>query len=101
MGKIDYSMYKYLDGTGKYPTKKAAFFAFYEQSFESTYKGTPGEKAERFKDFILSVLYEQTADACHFGAEGVDKDACLADYIRVYHEPGYKSELYERNYGNE
>lgn len=94
----DYSMYKYLDGTNKYLNKKAKFFAFYEQSFESTYKGNPEDKAERFKDFILSVLYEQTADSCHFGAEGVDKDKCLADYIRVYNDPEYKSELYEHDY---
>lgn len=94
----DYSMYKYLEGTGKFPNKKAAFFGFYEQSFESTYKGTPGEKAEKFHDFILEVLYEQTADACHFGAEGVDKDKCYEDYIRVYYDPEYKSELYECDY---
>jgi hypothetical protein len=91
----DYSMYKYLDGTGKYPNKKAEFFAFYEQSFESTYKGTPGEKAERFRDFILELLYEQASDGCHFGAEGVDKDKCYEDYIRVYKEPEYKLYIWD------
>lgn len=96
MEKIDYSMYRYLDGTNKYPTKKAAFFGFYEQEFENTYKGNQKDKAEKFKDHILITLYEQASDAYHFGAVGVDIDGCLADYIRVYNEPGYKLELWEQ-----
>ncbi|MEI6754321.1 MAG: hypothetical protein WCK78_14285 [Paludibacter sp.] len=91
----DYSMYRYYNGTEKYLNKKAAFWGFYERSFELTYKGSKEDKFEKFNDFILTLLYEQTSDACHFGAPGVDKDKCMEDYIRVYKEPDYKSEMYE------
>jgi len=96
MKKTDYSMYVYFKGDRKYPNKKAEFFGFYEQSFENTYTGGDAEKAEKFKDYILLLLYEQVSDAYHFGEAGVDKDKIYEDYIRIYHEPEYKSELYDR-----
>lgn len=91
----DYSMYRYYDGTDNYSNKKAEFFGFYEKSFEITYTGYAEDKAEKFKDYLMAILYEQISDACHFGAEGVDKDKCFEDYIRVYYEPKYKLENYK------
>jgi|GEM_PF-4261427 len=93
--KKDYSMYRYYDGTDNYPNKKAAFFGFYEKSFEFTYTGSPEEKAEMFHDYILDILYEQIADASHFGSPGVDKDKEFEDYIRVYKEPEYRMENFK------
>ena len=45
---------------------------------------------------MLELLYEQASDICNFGQPGVDKDKEFEDYIRVYKEPGYKSELYDK-----
>lgn len=94
MPKSNFSMYRYFDGIGEYPNKKAAFFGFYEQTFENTYKGSPEEKAEIFNDYIMEVLYEQASNAYHFGEPSVDKDKCFEDYIRVYKEPEYKLETF-------
>ena len=91
----DYSMYTYYDGTGEYPNKKAAFFGFYEQSFEWTYKGNSEDKAEKFMDYMLELLYEQCSDANHFGSPDVDKDKCFEDYIRRYKEPEYRLDIWE------
>ena len=88
-------MYLYYKGSDTYPNDKAKFFGFYERSFEFTYKGSDADKAELFKDYILSLLYEQASDSYHFGEEGVDADKCLEDYIRVYYEPEYQAELYD------
>lgn len=96
MAKQDYSMYIYYKGSDTYPNNKAKFFGFYERSFELTYNGTYAKKAELFKDYILELLYEQASDVYHFGEAGVDKDKCFEDYYRVYSEPEYKSELYDR-----
>jgi hypothetical protein len=91
----DHSMYIYFDGIGKYPNKKAAFFGFYEQSFENTYKGTKDDKAEKFMDYMLELLYEQCSDGCHFGSPDVDEDKCLEDYIRKYKEPDYRLDIWK------
>ena len=96
MAKQDFSMYIYYKGSDTYPNNKAKFFGFYEKSFELTYTGTDADKAELFKDYILTLLYEQASEAYHFGEKGVDKDKCFEDYYRVYNEPEYKSELYDR-----
>lgn len=96
-GRIDYSMYIYFKGLEKYPNKKAEFFGFYEKSFENTYKGSAEDKAEKFRDYIGELLYEQCSDFCHFGELGVDKDKCYEEYYREYKEPDYKLEKYERD----
>ena len=98
MEKSDYSMYIYYKGSDEYINKKAAFFGFYEEVFENTYTGSAENKEVTFRDYIGKLLYEQCSDVCHFGAEGVDKDACYKDYYRKYIEPDYLSEQYETGY---
>ncbi len=95
MEKNNYSMYTYYKGSDTYPNKKAKFFGFYEEMFELTYKGSDADKDELFRDYIISLLYEQASELGHFGEEGVDKDKSFEDYIRVYNEPEYQSELYD------
>ena len=95
MEKSDYSMYVYYKGSEEYVNKKASFFGFYEEIFEKTYEGRAEDKEETFRDYIGKLLYEQCSEVCHFGAEGVDKDACYEDYYRIYKEPDYKLEQYE------
>jgi len=87
MAKDNYSMYTYYKGSDTYPNKKAKFFGFYEEMFELTYKGDDSAKAELFNEHILSLLYEQASDIYHFGEEGVDKDKCFEEYVRIYREP--------------
>ena len=94
MEKSDYSMYIYYKGSDEYVNKKAAFWGFYERSFEITYKGSASDKEDAFRDFIGKLLYEQCSDIYHFGADGVDKDACYEEYYRIYKEPDYKLEHY-------
>lgn len=87
MAKKDYSMYQYYKGSDTYPNKKAKFFGFYEKMFDLTYKGDDSAKADLFNEHILSLLYEQASDIYHFGEDGVDKDKCFQEYVRIYREP--------------
>ena len=96
MAKNNYSMYTYYKGSDTYPNNKAKFFGFYEQMFDLSYKGSDAYKDELFRDYLHELLYEQASDICHFGEEGVDTDQCFEDYYRVYSEPEYKLEIYDR-----
>jgi hypothetical protein len=91
----DYSMYQYYKGSENYPSKKAAFFGFYEKSFENTYKGKPEDKEEAFKDFICDLLYQQAAEAYMFGSPRVDKSKCFKEYLKEYFDLDFKKEYYE------
>lgn len=92
----DYSMYIYFKGTEEYPNKKAEFFGFYESIFEYNYTGTPENKEEAFKEHITGVLYQQASDLYQFGYPGVDISASLEEYYKIYFNPDFKLEFYER-----
>jgi hypothetical protein len=93
----DYSMYTYCKGDDNYPNKKAAFFGFYENAFEITYKGKPEDKVEAFKDYICDLLYEQASDIYMFGVPGVDKGKCFGEYLELYSNPDLHLEYYEHD----
>ena len=94
--KPDYTMYLYYKGPGtNYATKKAAFFGFYEECFENTYKGPAENKEEVFKNYMSDWIYERASDANCFGASDVDKSEAYKEYLKRYLEPDYLVELYE------
>jgi len=90
-------MYKYYRGSDNYPNKKAAFFGFYEEVFEYTYKGKPEDKEEAFKDYICDLLYEQASDIYMFGLPQVDKSKCFQKYLNEYFNPDLHLEYYEKD----
>lgn len=88
--KKDYSMYIYYKGNEKYPNKKAAYFGFYENYFENTYKGTPEEKEEEFKNYMSDLLHEKASEIYHFGLPQVDKSAKMKEFTKYYFNPDYE-----------
>jgi len=96
MDKNNYSIYTYYKGSDTYPNNKAKFFGFYEKIFDLTYKGSDADKDELFRDYLHELLYEQASDLYHFGEQGVDIDECFEDYYRVYSEPEYQADLYDK-----
>ncbi|MDR0566136.1 MAG: hypothetical protein LBG47_03725 [Prevotellaceae bacterium] len=99
MEKSDYSMYKYYKGSEEYPNKKAAFFGFYEKCFENTYKGTPEDKEEAFKDYMAHLLYEQASDMCMFGSPRVNESKKYGEYLSRYFDTDSHLEYYENYKG--
>jgi hypothetical protein len=96
MENPDYSMYTYYKGSDKYPNKKAAFFGFYEKSFENTYKGKPENKKEVFKDYICDLLYDQASEIYHFGLPSVNNAEKYSEYLKEYSSPDLHLEYYNR-----
>jgi len=64
--------------------------------FENSYDGAPEDKEEAFKEYMSNLLYQQASDIGHFGYPGVDVLEGIADYHKVYFDPDYKVEMYER-----
>ena len=91
----DYSLYIYYKGSDEYPNDKAAFFGFYERSFELTYDGKPEDKKEVFATKMAHILYEQCFERCYFGMPGVDKEKCYRKYLDEYFTPELNLKRYQ------
>ena len=87
MDKPDYSMYVYYKGSNEYTNEKAAFFGFYENAFDHTYKGKPEDKEEAFKDYMCNLLSEQASEIYHFPSQIGTKSECLGKYFKYYFQP--------------
>lgn len=85
-----YSMYIYYKGSEEYPNDKAAFFGFYENHFENTYKGPAEEKEEAFKSYMADLLYEKASEIYNFGLPQVDKTAKMEEFRKYYFNPEYE-----------
>ena len=88
-------MYTYYNGSDSYPNQKAAFFGFYERTFEFTYKGKPEDKEESFKDYICNILYEQASERYQFPLQDGTKSACFEEYLKEYSNPDLNIDNYK------